>query len=204
MENVKKIGIIGGTFNPIHNGHMVLADSAYKQFHLDQIVFMPSKNPPHKEHKNIISDDHRVNMISLAISKIPYFSISTLELERGGTTYTVDTLEYLRKTQTDKIFYFIIGADSLFQIETWRDPAQIMKMTKFIVASRYDLSKDIITDQIEYLNLTYNTNIELIEMPNMDISSKHIRENIKNNVPIDAYVPESVKDYINKNDLYRN
>ncbi|ROR29262.1 nicotinate-nucleotide adenylyltransferase [Mobilisporobacter senegalensis] len=203
MENLKKIGIMGGTFNPIHNGHLALAARAYEQFKLDQILFMPSKNPPHKELKTIISDKHRVDMVSLAISDIPDFVLSTLELERGGTTYTVDTLDYLTKTEKDKMFYFILGADSLFELEDWLEPARIMEMAKIIVASRNTLSNENITERIQYLNSTYNTNIELIEMPPIDISSRHIRECIKNHHSICNYVPKPVEDYIYENNLYR-
>lgn len=203
MDRLKKIGIMGGTFNPIHNGHLVLANSAYKQFHLEEILFMPSKNPPHKEHKNIVSDDHRLKMISLAISDIPYFTLSTVELEREGTTYTVDTLESLWKTKGSISFYFIIGADSLFQIETWKKPEEIMKLAKFIVASRYGLSNEAMNQQIEYLNHTYNTNIERIKMPDIDVSSKHIRENIKNSNSVKKYIPKAVEEYIDKYDLYQ-
>ena len=104
-----RIGIMGGTFNPIHNGHIKLADTAYKELSLDKIWFMPSKIPPHKDNSTIVDEQHRVNMINLAISDYDYFELSELELKREGTTYTSQTLEYLSEYYPDDIFYFIIG-----------------------------------------------------------------------------------------------
>lgn len=202
MGNLKKIGIMGGTFNPVHKAHLVLAEKAYEQFELEKVLFMPSKNPPHKDLKNIISDEHRTNMISLAIADNPYFALSKLELERGGTTYTVDTLEYLTNHELDKMFYFIIGADSLFQLETWREPAKILKMAKVVAGSRYNLSNESILNQIHHLNTIFNTNIELLEIPTIDVSSKHIRESVENHQSISNYVPDSVEKYIYKHNLY--
>lgn len=203
MGNLKNIGIMGGTFNPIHKGHLVLAEKAYEQFKLAQVLFMPSKKPPHKELKHIISDEHRVNMISIAIASNPHFALSTLELSREGTTYTVDTLEYLAMNEPDVNFYFIIGGDSLFQLETWRETAKILKLAKVVASSRYNLSNECILNQIHHLNSTYNSDIELLEIPTIDISSKHIRESIINCQPISNYVPELVEQYIYDHNLYR-
>ncbi len=125
MARTSKIGIMGGTFNPIHFAHLILAESAYEELNLDKILFMPSKKPPHKLNESIESDEHRIQMIQLAIKSNPHFDLSCVELEREGITYTADTLEELNRNYPQDEFYFIIGADSLFQIEDWWHPEQI-------------------------------------------------------------------------------
>src|SRR5690554_331928 len=119
---MKKIGILGGTFDPIQNAHLVLAECSYEQFDLDRVWFMPSKNPPHKINKYIESKEHRSNMIKLAIEDNPHFEFSDFELMRQGLTYTTDTLLMLNQEYTDVKFYFIIGEDSLFDLENWKKP----------------------------------------------------------------------------------
>lgn len=202
MGTFKKIGIMGGTFNPIHMGHLILGEQAYEQFKLDKIYFMPSKKPPHKDHKNIIPDILRKDMISLAIKGNPHFQLSTIELDREGITYTVDTLEYLKKKEKMMEFYFIIGADSLFQLETWRNPKRVFELTTMLVATRYQLSENMIMEQINYLKNTYKANIELLEVPTIDISSKHIRECCRNIKSIRYYVPDEVNHFIQTKELY--
>lgn len=202
MEKIKKIGIMGGTFNPIHTGHLILAEAAYSQFELEVVYFMPSKNPPHKDLGEIVSDEHRSKMIMLAIKDNPHFKFSSLELEREGITYTVDTLEYLTEQNKDKEYYFIIGADSLYQIQTWRCPEKIFQMAHIVAATRYHLSNEKILEEIKYLNKEYDTSIEILHMPTIEISSKHIREKIKSRKSIKYYTPAVVEGYIENNKLY--
>ena len=122
---MKRIGIMGGTFNPIHSVHLIMAQVAYHQFHLDKVLFMPSKHPPHKDNSVIISDEHRTRMIQLAIDGNSNFEFSDLELKREVTTYTSDTLTYLTEKNPDTEYYFIIGGDSLEQLENWHKPEVI-------------------------------------------------------------------------------
>ena len=119
MEQIRKIGIMGGTFNPIHNGHVALADAAYKTFSLDKVLFMPSGNSYMKQH--VLDNSKRVSMVSKAIESISYFELSTIEVERFGNTYTSETLQQLTQQNPDVQYYFIMGADSLFHIEKWKD-----------------------------------------------------------------------------------
>ena len=116
---MKKIGILGGTFNPIHHGHLILGQAAKEEFGLDEILVMPTKNPAYKTISGGVTEQNRVDMIKLAIAGFSYFRFSDMELNREGTTYTVDTLRALTKENTDCRYYFIMGADSLYQIETW-------------------------------------------------------------------------------------
>lgn len=202
MTSLRKIGIMGGTFNPVHKGHLTLAENAYEQFELEMVYFMPSSNPPHKDQKTIISDEHRVNMVQLAIKDNPHFAISMLELQRAGTTYTVDTLDYLTKQDSDTTYYFILGADSLFQIETWQESDRIFKMAQIVVATRYHISEEKIIEQIKHLENTYHANIDILKGRSIDVSSKQIRESILENLSIKDYVPDEVEEYIHKHRLY--
>lgn len=199
---MSKIGIMGGTFNPIHFAHLILAESAYEQFSLDKIIFMPSKNPPHKSHEEIVSDELRSNMIQLAIEGNPHFEFSGLELNREGTTYTYETIEELTKEYPNNEYYFILGADSLFDFEKWRNPVRILELTNIVAAGRDHLSENKMKKQIEYLSEKYNANIYLLKTPNMDISSQMLRKKVKIGETIRYYLPDVVEQYIIEHKLY--
>lgn len=201
---MKKIGIMGGTFNPIHNGHLVLAETAYEQFHLDQILFMPTKNPYYKKLGHSATEEDRVSMVKLAIEGNDAFAFSDLELLREGTTYTVETLEILTKEHPDTEYYFIMGADSLYHFETWKDPQEILSMAVILVASRDDVSSQSIEGQIEYLENKYeNANIHCLVTPNLEISSNNLRKRCKEGRSIRYLLPDPVKNYIQENGLYQ-
>ncbi|MGB8453859.1 MAG: nicotinate-nucleotide adenylyltransferase [Anaerocolumna sp.] len=200
---MSKIGIMGGTFNPIHFAHLILAESAYEELNLDKVFFMPSKNPPHKLNESILSDEHRVRMIQLAIKDNPHFDLSCMELERDGITYTADTLEELNKNYPHDEFYFIMGADSLFQIEDWWKTEQIFQLTHIVAALRDHATRQEIINRINHLTDLFEARIHLLSTPNMDISSKMLRQNIKNGKTIRYYVPDLVIHYIKEHDLYR-
>lgn len=199
----EKIGIMGGTFNPIHIGHLILAEQALDQYELDKILFMPSKKPPHKVNQPIESDYHRLELVKLAIENHPRFSISTMELEREGMTYTVDTLKILTKQYPNKKFFFIVGGDSIFQLETWYKPEEIMKMTHILAASRYGITEKRMIDQIQYLMEKYHGSIELLKIPIIDISSNMIRTSISQGKSVRYYLPYSVLEYIINHGLYQ-
>lgn len=199
---MSKIGIMGGTFNPIHFAHLILAESAYEQFSLDKIIFMPSKNPPHKSHDEIVSDELRSNMIQLAIEGNPHFEFSGLELNREGTTYTYETIEELTKEYPNNEYYFILGADSLFDFEKWKNPVRILELTNIVAAGRDHLSENKLKKQIEYLSEKYNANIYLLKTPNMDISSQMLRKKVKIGETIRYYLPDVVEQYIIEHKLY--
>ncbi|WP_455717443.1 nicotinate-nucleotide adenylyltransferase [Anaerosporobacter sp.] len=198
----KKIGIMGGTFNPIHLGHLILGQTALEQFQLDKVIFMPTKNPPHKRYDHILDDDIRAKMVELAIEDNPNFELSTFEMEREGITYTADTLSRLTKLHPDEEYYFIVGADSLFYIDKWKDPATIFKLSKLIAAIRDHKSIEEMAQKSAALNEIFHGSIELLNSPNIDISSSDIRERIKNGMDIRYYVTPKVASYIQKNKLY--
>lgn len=198
----KRIGIMGGTFNPIHMGHLILAEEAYQQMKLEKVFFMPSKQPPHKPNMIIAPQLHRKNMVSLAIKGNPHFELSTIELEREGVTYTADTLEILTSQNPEIQYYFIIGADSLFQLESWREPEKIMKLSSLLAASRYHLPEEELMAQIRYLTKEYGAQISLLYMPCIELSSEFLRNQLKEKKEVRYYIPEAVSDYIKKNQLY--
>jgi len=194
------IGIMGGTFNPIHNGHLLLAKNTCVKFNLDQILVMPSGCPPHKEGQDILDIQHRCQMVNLAIQNEPQLIFSDVEIKRDGYSYTAETLTEIKDIY-DKI-YFIIGEDSLFNIQTWYHPEITMQLATLVVAKRDDHLDGKFNDQIQHLKDTYNANIEVL--PNFDcpISSSQIRLNVFNGISIKEMVPKSVEDYILTNHLY--
>lgn len=199
----KKIGIMGGTFNPIHIGHLILGQAALEQFQLDKVLFMPTKNPPHKSSDHILDDAVRAEMVYIAIKDNPNFELSTFEMDREGITYTADTLFQLTKQNPDEEYYFIVGADSLFYIERWKDPGMIFKLSKLLAAVRGQKSNKEMLQKIAELNETFHASVDLLNSPNIDISSTEIRERAKNGMDIQYYVTPNVAKYIQKNNLYR-
>jgi len=202
-NGMNKIGIMGGTFNPIHFGHLFLAEKAFEQIGLDQILFMPSKNPPHKAKPDSVTDQQRVDMITLAIQDNPHFVLSPMELYRDGMTYTADTLDILKKENMDTQYYFIVGADSLFMMQSWMNPETIFELCTVVAASRDHVQTEKMKEQIVLLENLYHANILLIEMPTIQISSAVIRERIATEKTVRYYIPESVHVYIKENQLYR-
>lgn len=200
-----KIGIMGGTFDPIHNGHLMLGEYAYRQFCLDEVWFMPNGNPPHKSNDIIESQtNHRVEMVRRAIAEKDYFSLQLYEVENKEVNYSYKTMEHFKKAYPEYTFYFIIGADSLFSIEKWVHPEILLRDCIVLAAYRDDTGTDEMLSQIQYLNEKYGADIRLLNTPNVDISSSDIRERIKDGLSIRKMVPEAVFDYIEENQLFRD
>lgn len=200
---MRKIGILGGTFNPIHKGHITMAKKAYEQFGLSEVWFMPSKRPPHKDNSQLVSDEDRKNMAALAIAWEENFKLSELELLRDKVTYTVDTLKQLNEAYPEDEFYFILGADSLYQIETWKNPEEVMKLTHILCAPRYPSTPAEDKLRRDFLKDTYGADIQFIEMQPMRVSSESIRAMLKcGQEEAVEYLPEGVFDYIHEHRLY--
>ena len=195
----RKIGIMGGTFNPIHNGHVALADAAYKTFSLDKVLFMPSGNSYMKQH--VLDNSKRVSMVSKAIESISYFELSTIEVERFGNTYTSETLQQLTQQNPDVQYYFIMGADSLFHIEKWKDPEIIFQLSTLICMVRDDYNMADIKKKGAEL-AQRGADILYLNMPKIDISSTDIRNRVKLHQSISELVPEKVEKYILQEHLY--
>lgn len=200
---MKKVGIMGGTFNPIHIAHLILAEHAYEQYGLDKIVFLPSKRPAYKELENVIDELYRQKMIELAISNNSHFEINTMEFSREGNTYTADTLIDLKSKNPDTSYYFIVGADSLFQMEQWSRPEVVFEKSIILAAQREDKSNEDVLQQMDVLKRKYQAKIFLVKIPQIDISSSRIREAVANGRSIKYLVLESVENYIRQQQLYK-
>lgn len=200
-----KIGIMGGTFDPIHNGHLMLGEAARDNFCLDRVWFMPNGNPPHKMRHTIESSiEDRINMVKLAIETREKFTLQLYEANKREISYSYSTLEFFLRQYPDDIFYFIIGADSLFAIETWNHPRRIFKSCIILAAFRDAVNtRAEMEDRIQYLTERYQAHIELLETPLLDISSHELRERVKEGDSIASYVPAPVDKYIRANHLYR-
>lgn len=192
---MKKIGILGGTFDPIHFGHLITAQSVLEIRNLEKIIFIPSYISPHKTDQIITEGKQRLKMIELAIENHNFFEVSDYELKKGEISYTVNTLEYFSKKY--KNIELIIGIDNLISFDSWKDPDRILKLAKLVVLNRRIDNKKIIK------NNYYNA-ADFVDTPLIEISSSEIRERIKNNLTIDFLVPKKVSKYIFENNLYRD
>lgn len=201
---MKRIGILGGTFDPVHNGHLLLGKQAYQEYGLDTVWFMPSHIPPHKRDHRIASGEDRMKMLSLALAEYPYCEVSDFELIREGTTYTAQTLALLREQRPDDRFYFIIGADSLFQIESWYEPERVLSLAAFLVSGRdYESGGRTLSGQIGYLSEKYGAEIHILHNEEIDISSAEIRRRLAEGKSVRKDVPEPVLRYITDHKLYQ-
>lgn len=200
---MKKIGIMGGTFNPIHMGHLIIAEKAREQSGLNKILFVPSGLPYMKDCRQVLPGKIRTRMTELAIQNNPFFAVSTIEVDREGRTYTYETLETLRGQNPDTEYYFILGADSLWSIETWKYPERIFAACHILAAVRDEKSLEDMEKQSLYLKKTYHADIELLRTGHMEISSSAIRNLCKEEKSIRYLVPEAVYDYIIQNKLYK-
>lgn len=199
MSQKEKIGIMGGTFNPIHNGHISIATKAYETAGLDKVLFVPSGNSYMKS--NVLDANERSEMVKLAIADYPYFEFSELEINRPGNTYTYETLEILTSENPDSEYYFIIGADSLFNIEKWKNPDRIFALATLICAVRDDFDLTHIKEKGEEL-ANLGAKIIYLDIPKINISSTNIRENVKCKLSIDDLVPKKVAEYILQERIY--
>lgn len=202
---MKKIGILGGTFNPIHNGHLALGLAAMEQYDLEEIWLMPSKLPPHKSHFAMLSEEHRLAMTKLAAGTNEKFIASDFELKREGLTYTADTLELLTKEYPDCKFYFIVGGDSLIKFKFWRRPERILELAALLGAGRAGYEESAVKKAAKDLQTQFpQAEIGTIVLNDYPISSNEIRETFYTGVPerVKQYLPESVWDYLQQHNLY--
>lgn len=199
---MKKTGIMGGTFNPIHMGHLIIAEKAREQFKLDEVLFMPSGVPYMKSCNEVLPGKIRMEMTALAIRENSFFTISGMEVERKGRTYTYETLEALREQNPDTEYYFILGADSLWTIENWKNPERIFSACHILAAVRDDKSAEEMEKQAACLKKMFGASIFLLQSGHIEISSSMIRKLCQEGKSIRYLVPETVYDYIMKNGLY--
>lgn len=198
----KKVGIMGGTFDPIHYGHLILAQNALDTFSLDEILFVPSGTPWLKESTKVLSKNKRVSMTGMAIEDNPDFALSTIEIDREGNSYSYETVEELKKEQPETTFYFIMGADSLLEIERWKHPDRLMADCILLVAVRDDCDREGLKKQIAYLTDKYQADIKILPANRIDISSTKIRQLIREGKSVRYMLPDQIIRFIQKNHLY--
>jgi len=199
-----KLGILGGTFNPIHNGHIQMANYAIKNYKLDNIFILPSGQPPHKDKMELINAYERYEMCLLAVMHYDNIMVESLEIERNGKTYTFDTLSQLRKQYgINNQIYYIVGGDTLLNLHSWKMAKEVFKMTTFIVFLRKGYNNKEIITQSDLLKKEYNANILLDYSEILDVSSTEIRKRISQNISISNLVSKEVEQYIYEHKIYR-
>ena len=204
MSEIKKrVGIMGGTFNPIHFGHLIIAEAAYEAYNLDEVLFVPSGISYMKDPAEVLDAKKRVHMTGLAIEDNPHFALSTIEIDRDGNSYSYETLETLRKQNPNTEYYFLVGSDTLFALETWKHPEILLPSCTILVAVRNGVPMEKMQEQASYLEKKFGGSIKLLTTPNIEISSTDIRKRLAENRNVKYFLPDSVLDFINKYDLYK-
>lgn len=197
-----RIGIFGGTFDPVHNAHLLLAEQCREQCNLDEIWLIPAGSPPHKETKGITTGKQRREMLDFAIAGHPAFVIKDLELHREGPSYTIETLRQLKDAHPDEEFFLIVGADSVRDLHTWRDPESILDLATLIAVNRPNISLPDMTELKEKFGDLVSSKILWITTPGMDISSTDIRKRVLENKSVRYMTPRAVEVYIHNHRLY--
>ena len=205
LQRKKRIGIMGGTFDPIHQGHLVTAETARSKFLLEKVIFVPSGHPPHKKGKVISNKEARYLMTVLATSGNPYFEVSRVELDRPGESYAIDTVRYFRsKMEEGSELFFITGADAILEIVNWKSVEELFNCCTFIAATRPGFDLGALRDKLlEKLTVNHLHKIIPLEVPAMAISSTDIREKVKKKRTIKYLLPVEVENFIYKNNLYK-
>ena len=196
-----KLGIMGGTFNPIHNAHLATAEFIRDKYDLDKVIFIPAGDPPHK--KGVLNKFKRFDMVILSTLKNDDFLVSDYEvLSDKERDYTVDTLRHISETYPNEELYFITGSDALNQMETWKEFQENFKLAKFVAAIRPGINLLETQENVETFRQRYDADIDMVYVPSLEISSTYIRSLVKNGKSIKYLVPSRVEEYINVHNLY--
>jgi nicotinate-nucleotide adenylyltransferase len=197
---VKRYGVFGGAFNPVHLAHLIIAEDVRQQMHLEKVLFIPYANPPHKDFSKLAEAKHRIAMLELAVKSNPHFEVSDIEVKRGSSekSYTVNTLMELREIfKKDEIKpYLIIGMDNLVELHTWKDPGKLFVLSEVCVLNRPGYL-------IQDVNNEFYRKVTFVPAPNIDISATEIRHKIKEDKSIKYLVPDEVEKYIFEHKLYK-
>jgi len=197
-----RLGILGGTFDPVHFGHLLLAEQCREQCALDEVRFLPSGSPPHKQEWTISPGKHRMEMLELATAGHAAFVVDGMELEREGTTYTVDTLQQLHDADTTRELFFLIGADSLADLPTWREPSRITQLATIVAVNRGDRPLPDLGLLKDKLGEDVVSKIEIVTMPGIDLAASDIRSRVGDAKSIRFMTPRAVEIYIAQHKLY--
>ena len=194
-----RLGLLGGTFDPIHLGHLILAEACREACELDEVWFLPTGNPPHKEASEITEARQRIEMLEMALAGVREFKINDMEVRRTGTTYTVDTLTELKEEDSDRELFFLIGADSLHDFPTWREPERIAELATLLVVNRAGREMP----EIDSLSEKIRNSVQIVTIPDIGIASSDLRRRVAEGNSIRFQVPRSVEVYIEQHQLYR-
>lgn len=198
-----RLGLLGGTFDPIHHGHLVAAEEVCHQLALDRLLFIPAGTPPHKPNRPISPAHHRLRMLELAIAVKTYFAISHVDVDRPGPSYTADTLEQLRaRYGADAAYFFVAGADSLADITSWHRPQRLLELCELAVVARPGVEIDL--PHLERQQPGLMAHVHWVQMPHLEISSSDLRARVRAGRSISYLVPPAVEAYIMQHGLYRN
>ena len=200
---MNKIGIIGGTFNPIHNGHTLLALYCKEKLNLDKVIFIPTYTPPHKSDKDLESEVHRLNMCNIAVQNYPDFSVSDIEIKRKGKSYTYETLTSLKENYPNDTLYFITGADMFLTLEKWKNPEIIFDKAVIAAVPRNLSDSEMLNSHYQNFLKPLGAKACILDEHVLSVSSTFIRENIDNYDLIKSLIDRNVYEYIVKNNLYR-
>lgn len=198
------IALFGGTFNPIHYGHLLICEGIREEYNLEKVVFIPARIPPHKDKNEIIQASHRLEMAKLAIKDNPFFEVSDMELKREGSSYTIDTVRIYKNLYNIDRMGLILGADSLINFETWRNFTDIFPLVDIYVASRPDSDAQTLEKTIQRFENEFEAKIKKYSLRTMDYSSTEIRDRISKGLSIKYLVPPAVEEYIYKAELYND
>lgn len=198
----QRIGIFGGTFDPIHIGHLILAEEAWYQLKLDMVYLVPAGDPPHKRDRSLSAVDDRVHMAKLATAEIDYVRVSRIDADRPGPHYTADMVRLVRdRTEYRPELYFLMGMDSLRDLHTWHEAAWLVENCRLVALSRHDVALD--WDRLEARLPGIRDRVIILDMPELEISSNAIQRRVRNGQPIRHLVPRPVELYIFEHALYR-
>ena len=202
IKNYKTLAVMGGTFDPIHYGHLVAAETVRQELNIEHVLFIPSGRPPHKQKTRVAGDEHRYLMTVLATANNPYFDVSRMEIDRPGMTYTIDTIKEIRSQCSDDCkLYFITGADAAAEIISWKDPHELVKLCQIVAVTRPGYDKSKIFYELRKAGISPYS-FTFLEVPALSISSTDIRNRVSVGKTIRYLLPESVEQYINKLKLY--
>ena len=201
MAGEKRLGIFGGTFDPVHLGHLIVAEEFQYQLELDRILFLPTSRPPHKEGQAISTIDDRVAMLKQAIAGNPHFELSLIDAQQAEPTYTADSLQRLSAAYPGTELIFLIGLDSLRDLPTWHDPGRIVQQARLGIAGRPDVELDL--DAIFDAVPAARGRLDFVDTPLIGISATDLRARVARGAPIRYQVPEPVEQYIREHGLYR-
>ncbi len=201
-QDISAIGVFGGTFDPIHVGHLFIAQEAATTIPLDRVLFVPTADPVHRPLPPVASSADRAQMVSLAIADNMRFELSSVELERPGLSFTIDTLSILAQRFPARALYFIVGTDSLAALPQWREPAKILELARIVAMARPGRDR-VDLDALEAVLPGASGRVCVVESPGLEVSARDIRARLAEGKPIRHLVPEPVREYIQERGLYR-